>query len=365
MTWRWHKGNRKQQTTRRYNLKMQTLTITRPDDWHLHVRDGDAMRAVLPHTTAQFARAIIMPNLKPPVRTVEEARAYRDRIISAIPKGVAFEPLMTLYLTDNTSPDEILRAAKSGFVKAVKYYPAGATTNSDSGVTDIRRCDAAIAAMQEIGLPLLLHGEVTGDEVDVFDREQVFIERHLLPLVQRFPRLRMVLEHITTSQAVKFVSEASENVAATITPQHLLYSRNAIFKGGIRPHFYCLPILKREEHRVALLAAATSGNPKFFLGTDSAPHTKNSKEACCGAAGCYSALHAMSLYAEAFESVHALDKLEGFASFFGADFYQLPRNTATIMLKKESWIVPDEVPFIEAGLVPLRAGETLAWQLAS
>ncbi len=363
MTWRWHKGNRKQQTTRRYNLKMQTLTITRPDDWHLHVRDGDAMRAVLPHTTAQFARAIIMPNLKPPVRTVDDARAYRDRIISAIPDGVAFEPLMTLYLTDNTTPDEILLAAKSGFVKAVKYYPAGATTNSDSGVTDIRRCDAAIAAMQEAGLPLLLHGEVTGDEVDVFDREQVFIERHLLPLVQRFPRLRMVLEHITTSQAVKFVSEASENVAATITPQHLLYSRNAIFKGGIRPHFYCLPILKREEHRVALLQAATSGNPKFFLGTDSAPHTKNSKEACCGAAGCYSALHAMSLYAEAFESASALDKLEGFASFFGADFYQLPRNASSITLKKESWTVPDEVPFIEAGLVPLRAGETLAWQL--
>ncbi len=343
---------------------MHTLTITRPDDWHLHLRDGEAMRAVLPHTARQFGRAIIMPNLKPPVRTVADAKAYYERIVNATPAGMQFEPLMTLYLTDNTSPEEIIRASKSGFIKAVKYYPAGATTNSDSGVTDIRKCDAAIAAMQEVDLPLLLHGEVTGDDVDVFDREHVFIEKHLMPLVQRFPKLRIVLEHITTSQAVKFVLAASDRVAATITPQHLLFSRNAIFKGGLRPHLYCLPILKREEHRLALLAAATSGNQKFFLGTDSAPHTKNSKESCCGAAGCYSALHAMSLYAEAFESVNALDKLEGFASFFGADFYRLQRNTTTITLIKQSWQVPDEIPFVESGLVPLRAGETLSWQLA-
>jgi dihydroorotase len=346
---------------------MQTLTITQPDDWHLHVRDGAALKAVLPHTAAQFARAIIMPNLKPPIRTVDEARAYRERIMAAVPQGVAFEPLMTLYLTDNTSPDEIALAAQSGksdFVKAVKYYPAGATTNSDSGVTDISKCDAVFAAMQDAGLPLLLHGEVTGDEVDVFDREKVFIDKHLVPLVKRFPKLRIVLEHITTANAVEFVLNASDNIAATITPQHLLYSRNAIFKGGIRPHFYCLPILKREDHRIALMQAAVSGNPKFFLGTDSAPHTKNSKESCCGAAGCYSSLHAMALYAEAFESANALDKLEGFASFFGADFYRLPRNLGQITLKKESWVVPDEIPFTESGLVPLRAGETLTWKLA-
>jgi dihydroorotase len=343
---------------------MQTLTITQPDDWHLHVRDGAALKAVLPHTAAQFARAIIMPNLKPPIRTVDEARAYRERIMAAVPQGVAFEPLMTLYLTDNTSPDEILLAAQSDFVKAVKYYPAGATTNSDSGVTDIAKCDQVFAAMQDVGLPLLLHGEVTGDDVDVFDREKVFIDKHLVPLVKRFPQLRIVLEHITTANAVEFVLNARDNIAATITPQHLLYSRNAIFKGGIRPHFYCLPILKREDHRVALMQAAVSGNPKFFLGTDSAPHTKDSKESCCGAAGCYSSLHAMALYAEAFESANALDKLEGFASFFGADFYHLPRNLGQITLKKESWVVPDEIPFTESGLVPLRAGETLTWKLA-
>lgn len=344
---------------------MQTLTITRPDDWHLHVRDGAALSVVLPHTASQFARAIIMPNLKPPVRTVEEAGAYRERILAATPAGSNFEPLMTLYLTDNTSPDDILRAVQSQFIKAVKYYPAGATTNADSGVTDIRKCDAVFAAMQEAGLPLLLHGEVTGDDVDVFDREKVFIERHLIPLVLRFPKLRIVLEHITTANAVKFVLAAGDNVAATITPQHLLYNRNSIFKGGIRPHFYCLPILKREEHRLALITAATSGNPKFFLGTDSAPHTKNSKETCCGAAGCYSALHAMGLYAEAFESVGALDKLEGFASFFGADFYRLPRNQTTITLKREPWKIPDEIPFIESGLVPLNAGAILSWQVAT
>jgi len=343
---------------------MNELTLIRPDDWHLHLRDGDAMKAVLPHTARQFARAIIMPNLKPPVRAVEEARAYRDRIVAALPPGSTFEPLMTLYLTDNTSPDEIARAAQCGFVKAVKYYPAGATTNSDSGVTDIRKCDAVFAAMQEAGLPLLLHGEVTGDDIDVFDREKVFIERQLIPLTLRFPKLRIVLEHITTANAAKFVLAANDNVAATITPQHLLYSRNAIFKGGIRPHFYCLPILKREEHRLALLKVATSGNPKFFLGTDSAPHARNTKETCCGAAGCYSAFHAMELYAEAFDRVNALDKLEAFASFHGADFYRLPRNTGTITLKRQSWTVPDEVPFIESGLVPLGAGEPLAWRMA-
>ena len=337
--------------------------MTRPDDWHLHLRDGDALKAVLPHTAKQFARAIVMPNLKPPVRTVEEASAYRERILDALPTGSTFEPLMTLYLTDNTSPDEVVRAAKSGFVKAVKYYPAGATTNSDSGVTDMGKCDAVFAAMQETGLPLLLHGEVTGNEVDVFDREKVFIEKLLIPLTLRFTKLRIVLEHITTANAVKFVLAAGDNVAATITPQHLVYSRNALFKGGIRPHYYCLPILKREEHRMALLKAATSGNPKFFLGTDSAPHTRNSKEACCGAAGCYSALHAMELYAEAFAGVDALDKLDAFASFYGADFYRLPRNTGTITLRREAWTVPEEVPFCESGLVPLAAGETLAWRM--
>ena len=347
---------------------MNEIILTRPDDWHLHLRDGAAMKAVLPHSARQFARAIIMPNLKPPVRTVDEALAYRERILDALRGGPdaagVFEPLMTLYLTDNTSPDEITRAVESGLVKAIKYYPAGATTNSDDGVTELRKCDAVFATMQAAGLPLLLHGEVTGDDVDVFDREKVFVERHLIPLTLRFPTLRIVLEHITTTSAVNFVLAAGDNVAATITPQHLLYSRNAIFKGGVRPHYYCLPILKREEHRVALLKAATGGNPKFFLGTDSAPHTRNAKEACCGAAGCFSALHALELYAEAFASVNALDRLEAFASFHGADFYRLPRNTGTITLKKERWIVPDEVPFTESGLVPLHAGEPLAWRMA-
>ncbi|MCA2996984.1 MAG: dihydroorotase [Burkholderiales bacterium] len=343
---------------------MQSLTITRPDDWHLHVRDGAALAAVLPHTARQFARAIIMPNLKPPVRTVADAAAYRDRILAAVPSDMNFEPLMTLYLTDNTSAGDIFAAKASAFVKAVKYYPAGATTNSDSGVTDIRKCDAVFEAMQQVDLPLLLHGEVTGDDIDVFDREKVFLEKHLMPLVQRFPKLRIVLEHITTADSVKFVLAASDNVAATITPQHLLFSRNAIFKGGIRPHFYCLPILKREEHRLALVQAATSGNPMFFLGTDSAPHTKNAKEACCGSAGCYSALHALELYAEAFETAGALDKLEAFASFYGPDFYRLPRNTGTVTLHKTKWRIPDEVPFMESGLVPLRAGEELTWRMA-
>ena len=342
---------------------MNSLTIVRPDDWHLHLRDGDAMKAVLPHTARQFARAIVMPNLKPPVRTVNEAGAYRERILEALPIGSDFEPLMTLYLTDNTQPEEIELAMSSGFVKAVKYYPAGATTNSDFGVTDLKKCDDVFKAMQEAELPLLLHGEVTGDNIDVFDREKIFIEKMLIPLTLRFPKLRIVLEHITTANAVKFVLAANDNIAATITPQHLLFSRNAIFKGGIRPHFYCLPILKREDHRLALLNAAASGSRKFFLGSDSAPHTRNAKEACCGAAGCYSALHAMELYAEAFENANALDKLEGFASFHGADFYRLPRNTGTVTLKKVPWVVPDEVPFIESGLVPLRAGEVMAWQM--
>ena len=342
---------------------MQQLTLTQPDDWHLHLRDGAALKAVLPHTVRQFNRAIIMPNLKPPVRSVHEAVAYRDRIMAAIPAGGQFEPLMTLYLTDNTDPEEIIATQATQFIKAVKYYPAGATTNSDFGVTDIRKCDRVFEAMQQVEMPLLLHGEVTHTEVDVFDREKVFIAKYLVPLKQRFPGLRIVLEHITTSEAVDFVM-ATENTAATITPQHLLFNRNILFKGGIRPHFYCLPILKHEQHRQAILQAATSGNPKFFLGTDSAPHSRDRKENSCGCAGCYSALHAMELYAEVFESVDALDKLEAFASFHGPDFYRLPRNTGHITLIKKTWRIPDEVPFPESGLVPLRAGEEITWQMA-
>ncbi|MBX2863779.1 MAG: dihydroorotase [Leptolyngbyaceae cyanobacterium MAG.088] len=341
---------------------MQELKITRPDDWHLHLRDGAALKAVLPHTVRQFARAIIMPNLKPPVRSLADATAYRARIMAAIPAGRQFEPLMTLYLTDNTKPEDIIAANASGFVKAVKYYPAGATTNSEFGVTDIRKCDRIFETMQHIDMPLLLHGEVTSNDIDVFDREKVFIEQYLIPLKQRFPKLRVVLEHITTADAVQFVLDAN-NIAATITPQHLLFSRNILFKGGIQPHFYCLPILKREQHRQAILQAATSGNPKFFLGTDSAPHGRNRKENSCGCAGCYSALHAMELYAEAFESVNALDKLEAFASFHGPDFYQLPRNTEQITLTKTSWCIPNELPFPDSGLVPLRAGEEITWQM--
>ncbi len=341
---------------------MEKLIITRPDDWHLHLRDGAAMQAVLPHTVRQFARAIVMPNLKPPIRSVADAAAYRDRILAAMPKGCRFEPLMTLYLTDNTRPEEIIAAKAAQFVKAVKYYPAGATTNSDLGVTDLRQCDRVFETMQQIDLPLLLHGEVTDHEVDMFDREKVFIERHLIPLRQRFPLLRIVFEHITTSDAVQYVLSET-NIAATITPQHLLFNRNSLLQGGLRPHFYCLPILKREEHRLALLQAATSGNPKFFLGTDSAPHARNSKESSCGCAGCYSALHAMELYATAFESADALDKLEAFASFYGPDFYQLPRNTEHITLTKTTWRVPDEIPFAESKLVPLLADEELTWQI--
>ncbi|MGB0560719.1 MAG: dihydroorotase [Spirulinaceae cyanobacterium] len=346
---------------------MKQLTLTRPDDWHLHLRDGAALKAVLPHTARQFARAIVMPNLKPPVRSVADAAAYRDRILAALPPdpppSQRFEPLMTLYLTDNTRPEEIRAAKASGFVKAVKYYPAGATTNSDLGVTDLRNCDRVFATMQQVDLPLLLHGEVTESTVDVFDREKVFIEQSLTPLRQRFPQLRMVLEHITTADAVQFV-QATPKMAATITPQHLLFNRNSLFQGGIRPHFYCLPILKRETHRQALLQAATSGNSKFFLGTDSAPHARDTKEASCGCAGCYSALHALALYAEIFDQADALDQLEAFASFYGPDFYQLPRNTEQITLRKTTWQIPDELPFPEAGLVPLGAGRKLTWQLA-
>jgi len=336
------------------------LTLTRPDDWHVHLRDGEMLAKVLPDTARQFGRAIVMPNLKPPVRTVDEAAAYRGRILAALPAGLAFEPLMTLYLTDNTAPEEILKARASGFVQAVKYYPAGATTNSDSGVTDIRKVDGVLEAMAEAGLPLLLHGEVTDPAVDVFDREAVFIDRILEPLLQRLPRLKVVLEHITTRQSAAFVAAAPANVGATITVHHLLYNRNAMFQGGIRPHYYCLPILKRETHRQALVEAAISGNPKFFLGTDSAPHATHTKETSCGCAGIYTAHAAMELYAEAFEAAGALDKLEVFASHFGPDFYGLPRNTGTLTLVKEGHEVPATHP---AGVTPLRAGETLAWRV--
>jgi len=341
-----------------------TITLIRPDDWHVHFRDGDAMRSVVGATAAQFGRAIVMPNLKPPVVTVEQAGAYRDRILAALPPGSMFEPLMTLYLTDRTSPDEIAKAKSSGFVKAVKYYPAGATTNSDSGVTDIAKCDAVFAAMSDAGLPLLVHGEVTDPGVDIFDREAVFIETVLAPLVKRHARLRIVLEHITTRQAAQFVAAAPANVAATLTAHHLLLNRNAIFAGGIRPHHYCLPVLKREEHRVALVQAAVSGNPKFFLGTDTAPHTQGAKESCCGSAGLYTAHAAMELYCEVFEQVGALAKLEGFSSRFGPAFYGLPENRGTVTIEKSAWEVPASYPFGAESVVPLRAGERLAWRFA-
>ena len=339
------------------------LVLTRPDDWHLHVRDGDALRDVLGATGRCFARAIVMPNLKPPVTTVARARAYRDRIRAAMPADAAFEPLMTLYLTDNTSPDEIRRAAASEFVHAVKYYPAGATTNSDSGVTDLDKAMPALEAMQEVDLPLLLHGEVTDGEIDVFDREAVFIERHLARLVRDLPELRTVLEHVTTSDAVDFVRDAHDRVAATFTVHHLLFNRNAMFDGGLRPHHYCLPLIKRERHRRALVAAATSGNPKFFLGTDSAPHAKGDKESDCGCAGVFSAPAAIELYAEVFEAAGALDRLEAFASFHGPDFYRLPRNTDTITLEKSTWTMAEELPFVDGTIVPLRAGDEVGWRL--
>ncbi|MEO6422257.1 MAG: dihydroorotase [Candidatus Nitrotoga sp.] len=338
------------------------LKLTRPDDWHLHLRDGSLMHSVLPDTARQFARAIIMPNLRPPVTTTEQAQAYRSRILAALPIGSHFEPLMTLYLTDNTTAKEIRTAKQSGIVHAVKYYPAGATTNSDSGVTDIRKTYPALEEMQCCGMPLLMHGEVTDTAVDVFDREAVFIARVLLPLLHDLPDLRMVFEHISTIDAAQFVKSAPENIAATITAHHLLYNRNAMLSGGIHPHYYCLPVLKRETHREALLAAATSGNKKFFLGTDSAPHAQHTKEAACGCAGIYTAHTAIELYAEAFEQVGMLDKLEGFASFYGADFYRLPRNAQSVTLRKQEWQVPAIVGFGEHPLVPLRAGEMLKWK---
>jgi dihydroorotase len=345
------------------------IQLIQPDDWHLHIRDGEVMRDVLVDTARQFARAIIMPNLKPPVTTVDLAHAYQARIQASLQSlGITgFTPLMTLYLTDNTSADEV-RKAKTGGIKAFKLYPAGATTNSDAGVSDIKRCYAALEAMQAVDMPLLVHGEVTSAHIDIFDREAVFIDQVLEPLRKDLPELRIVFEHITTKQAAHYVSDAQtggkNSLAATITPQHLLMNRNAIFAGGIRPHNYCLPVLKREEHRIALLEAATSGNPRFFLGTDSAPHEKGAKESACGCAGCYSAFNALGLYAEAFESVGKLDKLEGFASLFGPDFYALPRNTKKITLLKQAQNIPAELPLGDATIVPLRAGETIAWSLA-
>jgi dihydroorotase len=341
----------------------EQLTITRPDDWHLHVRDGEAMAAVVPHTAAQFARAVIMPNLKPPVTTAAQATAYRERILGCVPGGLPFEPLMTLYLTDNLAPEEIRRARQAGVV-AVKLYPAGATTNSDAGVTDIRKTYATLEAMQREGLVLLVHGEVTSPEIDLFDREAVFIDQQLIPLRSDFPGLKIVMEHITTREAAQYVAQAGANTAATITAHHLLYNRNAIFTGGIRPHYYCLPVLKRETHRLALVEAATSGSPRFFLGTDSAPHPAHLKEHATGCAGCYTAHAAMELYAQAFEAAGALGKLEGFASFHGADFYGLPRNTGTLTLRRETWTAPESYPLGQAQLKPLRGGEALAWKAA-
>ncbi|SDO10121.1 dihydroorotase [Halomonas shengliensis] len=343
---------------------MTSLTLTRPDDWHLHLRDDQALAAVVAASARQMGRAIIMPNLKPPVTTTEQALAYRERILAALPEGSRFEPLMTLYLTDNTPAEEIERAHASGLVQAVKLYPAGATTNSDSGVTDLAHCDAAIAAMARLGIPLLMHGEVTDAEIDIFDREAVFIERVLTPLLERHPTLKVVFEHITTADAAEFVSSAPANVGATITAHHLLYNRNHMLVGGIRPHYYCLPILKRERHRQALLAAATSGSPKFFLGTDSAPHAQGDKESACGCAGAYTAPAAIELYATAFEEAGALERLEGFASHHGPDFYGLPRNADTITLVREPWTLPESLPYADGQrIVPLRAGETLEWKL--
>lgn len=339
-----------------------TLTLTRPDDWHLHVRDGDVLATVVPHTAAQFGRAVIMPNLRPPVTTAAQALAYRDRIRAAVPPGMDFEPLMTLYLTDNLPVDEIQRAKDAGVV-ALKLYPAGATTNSDAGVTDLRKTYPTLAAMQRAGLPLLVHGEVTSPEIDLFDREAAFIDTQLIPLRRDFPELKIVFEHITTRDAAQYVQSCDHHTAATLTAHHLLFNRNAIFTGGIRPHYYCLPVLKRETHRLALLDAATSGSPKFFLGTDSAPHPVHLKEHASGCAGCYTAHAAMELYAQAFEMAGALDKLEGFASFHGADFYGLPRNTGTITLKRESWTPPLSYPFGQAELKPLGGGDPLAWKL--
>jgi dihydroorotase len=341
---------------------ISTLTITRPDDWHLHVRDGAALDTVVPHTAAQFGRAIIMPNLRPPVTTAEQALAYAARIRAAVPAGLQFEPLMTLYLTDNLPADEVLRAKDAGVV-AAKLYPAGATTNSDAGVTDLRKTYKTLEAMQRAGMLLLVHGEVTSPDIDLFDREAVFIDTQLIPLRRDFPELKIVFEHITTQEAAQYVQESDGFTAATLTAHHLLYNRNAIFTGGIRPHYYCLPVLKRETHRQALVQAATSGSAKFFLGTDSAPHPAHLKEHASGCAGCYTAHAAMELYAQAFDAAGALDKLEGFASFHGADFYGLPRNSGTITLKRESWTPPESYAFGEAQLKPLAGGEPLAWRM--
>ncbi|HEB55959.1 MAG TPA: dihydroorotase [Gammaproteobacteria bacterium] len=342
---------------------MNEITILRPDDWHLHVRDGEVLKDIIPDSARRFGRAIIMPNLKPPITRVEQALEYRQRILAAVPENEHFEPLMTLYLTDNTTAEEITRAADNVHIHALKYYPAGATTNSDAGVSSIEKVYSVLEVMEEKNLPLLVHGEVTDSHVDIFDREAVFIDSVLAPLLKRFPKLRLVLEHITTSHAVNFVSAMPETVAATITPHHLLMNRNDIFTGGIRPHHYCLPILKREQHRQALVEAAISGKPKFFLGTDSAPHTQNAKENACGCAGIYSAHAAIELYAEAFDQADALHRLEAFASCFGPDFYHLPRNTETIKLLKEDWPVPASFPFGKNKLIPLRAGETVHWKL--
>ena len=344
-------------------MTLSQLEITRPDDWHVHLRDGAMLGSLASATARQFARAIVMPNLKPPIVTVAQADDYRRRILASLPVGTAFQPLMTLYLTEATEPDEIVRAKASGSVFAVKYYPAGATTNSQSGVRDLAQVYPVLEAMQRHGLPLLMHGEVTDPAVDVFDRERVFIERHLLPLRERFPDLRMVLEHITTRAAVEFVSQAPDHVAATITAHHLLLNRNALFAGGIRPHHYCAPVLKRETHRRALLQAATSGSAHFFLGTDSAPHAREAKESACGCAGIYTAHAAMELYAEAFEQVDKLDRLEAFASFHGADFYGLPRNRDRITLQRKPWTVPDTLPVGDGMCVPMRAGEGMAWSI--
>jgi len=343
---------------------MDQLTLTRPDDWHLHLRDGPGMASVLPHTAERFARAIVMPNLKPPVTTVEMARAYRERILEALPSNSDFEPLMTLYLTDRTGEEDVLAAKNSGYIAACKLYPAGATTHSDAGVTDLAKLEPTLRAMRDLGLPLLVHGEVTAPGIDIFDREAVFLERVLAPLLERLPDLKVVVEHVTTREGVAFVHNAGMNVAATLTPQHLLLNRNDLLVGGIRPHHYCLPVLKREAHREALLEAATSGNGKFFLGTDSAPHPKWAKESACGCAGVYSAHAALELYAEAFEEAGALGQLEGFASHHGPDFYGLPRNEETITLVRGERAIPDGYAFGDDIVVPLRAHETVRWQLA-
>ncbi len=341
------------------------IKIIQPDDLHLHVRGGEALKSVVPDTARQFARAIIMPNLATPVTTVDQAKSYRQEILDALPQGVEFEPLMTLYLTDQTTSEMIKAAKESGIIHALKLYPAGATTNSDAGVTDIKNIYPALEAMESVGLPLLVHGEVTDPEIDIFDRERIFIETILDPLINRFPDLKIVMEHITTKDAVDFVTAASDNIAATITVHHLLMNRNAIFTGGIRPHHYCLPILKRELHRKALVEVAISGNPKFFLGTDSAPHAQGAKESACGCAGMYTAYNAMELYAEVFDHAGALDRLEGFASIFGAKFYDLPQNTASITLKRENWEIPESLPLGQEKIIPLRAGEACQWKLVN